>query len=244
MNKAKTTQKLALNENADKSAAFLADLQNHYLPAVSAIFNSIKELGIVNPSRSLLFSTIQGDFGPLEQAYDEVTRSDVESFKSQAAKDQMLSIFQGKLDSIRDQVNVLFSDMIGTVTTTYETGTTFDSFEALATSQGKFGKISMTSQSLVKFVALNDAGVLVIPDEAKESIIDAFIEYADATKQMIYDLQQKAAKALGEFAGALSDAGIKHDLEIVPQVFMRRFFNLDRSEDGTYAITERVEGIR
>jgi hypothetical protein len=238
--KAKSEQRTVIRENEDQAKAFILEMEVNYIQAVIEVFDSLKELGIKSPSKSLLFDTIAGKIEPLQTAYDEITRSDIEGFKSQAAKDQMASIFADKLSGIRQQVKEMFSGDFGNQ---YAGGWNFPSFNDLIRNREKWGFFPMSDPKLYEFVEIIE-DVPVIPEEAKVRIMDIFRDYALPGEQIIVEKQVKAAAALKELTGALTEAGIHFDLEIFPQSFMKRFFDILKDDDGNIEIAARIDGIR
>lgn len=239
--KAKTNQqKTLIKENENQASNFTTELEATYLQAVILVFDSIKELGIENPSKSLLFDTIQGNFGQLEAVYEEITRADIEGFKSPAARQQMADIFTEKLNEVKAQVKELFSGVVGNQ---YAGGGTFVSFDDLTRNFHKYGTIPMNDTRIAEMVDIVD-GVPVIADESKEVIREAFRDYATPEEAKISEAQIKAAEALEQFAGTLTDAGIKIDFDFA-QAFFIRYFNYQRNDEtGRYEISARIQGVR
>jgi len=207
-------KKILISENSEKANAFISELENVYLTSVSAVYAKIQALGLEIPSKKFLFDVIQGDLKTLSEKYEELTKSDVETFKSPAAKAQMQATFEENLGDVRRTVEELFF------------------------STKEINKHRLNDKCFEQFINIDKSGKPYISDESRALIIENFKEYIDDPKEeKMYHSQQAVAKSLNDFVEALRNGGIDSGIDAFPLFFLRKYFKIVKKDNGQLEIT-------
>lgn len=210
-------KKILISENSEQANAFISELENVYLTPISAVYAKIQALGLEIPSKKFLFDVIRGDLKALCTKYGELTKPDVETFKSSAAQAQMNKTFEEKLDDIRKTAEVLF----------FSTKT--------------INNRRLNDKYFEQFINVDESGKPYISDESRASIIESFKEYIDDPKEeKIYLAQQAAAKAMADFVEALRSDGINSGIDTYVHLFFRKFFRITEKANGSLEITAEM----
>ena len=235
----KSSQKIVIRENEVQAEQFILALESKYLPAIQNLASFLKGMGLI-PLKDLIYSAVEGNFEPVSNALKPIIEADMDKFSSPIMKRSIESQFMENINILKNLVSELFSESVGNQ---YAGGIGCSHFESLVESREKWGNISMGSLSLMPFIELNEAGEPYIPDQAKEEIIDSFRDYLDKSKLDMYELQKKAAEAINSFVSHLQSKGILIDLDYVPQIFFKKYFNTKQDDNGEFSVSERIEGI-
>ena len=207
-------KKILISENSEKANAFISELENIYLASVSTVYIKIQALGVEIPSKKFLFDVIRGDLNALQAKYDELTKPDIEAFKSPAAQAQTKKAFDERMDEIRKTVEALFF------------------------STKEINNRRLNDNYFEQFIDLDESGKPHLSDESRASIIESFKAYIDDPKEeKMYLAQHALAKALNDFVAALHSGGISSVIEVFPHLFLRKYFKMTEKEDGCLEIT-------
>lgn len=237
MSNSNSIQGFVLRENKAQSEAFISEMEVKYLPAIEAVYGVLEELGI-NPTKELISDAISGNCDSIEAAYRPIIEADKNKFSGPKARLAMETMMKDNIRALQSDVSEWFS---GTVGNQYAGGPERQTFQNLATLRDRWGHVPMTDTTLLQFVDIDSQGVPIISEESRAQISRLFMEFATAAQQLIYEAQVKAARALEDLTGALIESGIPFDLELVPHLFIRRFFTV-KNTDNEYEITPRLEG--
>ncbi len=207
-------KKILISENSENANAFISELESVYLSSVRAVYAKIQALGVEIPSKKFLFDVIRGDLNALQAKYDELTKPDIEAFKSPAAQAQMKKTLEARLGDIRTAVEQLFF------------------------STKEINNRRLNDNYFEQFIDLDESGKPHLSDESRASIIESFKAYIDDPKEeKMYLAQHALAKALNDFVAALHSGGISSVIEVFPHLFLRKYFKMTEKEDGCLEIT-------
>ena len=241
---AKEKQAVIIRDNRQEATGFISGMENTYLVAIEQVTNSLKEMGI-NPEKNMISEAVSHDnFNLIEVAYKEVYEADLNTFKTKAGREQILDVFKSQVENLKRDVKEMFSGRVGN----FDAGTRHSNFDELVSHwMDKVGTIPMSSFSLNQFWELNPEGVPFIPEQSRQAILDAFTEYASPEEIKISEAQNKAASALNEFFGVLSETGQLNNFDPKVMVFLyawfNRYFTLEETKSG-FKITANTKGLR
>lgn len=231
--------KIVIRENAEQATAFIAEMKDKYLSAVTSFCIALDSMK-VKPTKGIFEAAIQGNFQYIDKAYKKASEQDLKMFATSEARSVVQAKFTQRMNTFKTSVQQWFSGYVGN---DYSNSSHISSsFEQLLKKPNKQGSVPMNSITLVQFVTINSTGTPTITQEKEEAIRDAFRDYADSQETAIIQAQKESAKALNKFFTALWDSGMRPSAYYSAPV-LARYFRFEDAKDGGVVVKALTENV-
>lgn len=211
-------KKILISEHSEEAQAFINRLENEYLSGFRSMINTINKLGLSSPSKSDLLDLLNGNFDAMRQQYWKNAESDLQAFRTPAAKEQLRLKIEEDLEEFLKSIPVLFS--------------------------GQINNTRLSDISFQKSFDLDELGNPFMSDISKETIREGFREYISNPKLLkVHEAQTTLAKDLQNFVDSLVDAKLDKNGFLFAQTwsFVASCFEIEITKDETGIIIESIK---
>lgn len=177
-------KKVLIEENAERSEAFLLKIDTVYLSRVRKLVGRIRELGIEDITKDILLEAIERKFQPLRDRYRELYQSDVEVFQTPDMRDQVENAFASKFREVEKAAEDFYSPEVS-------------------------NSLPFDLKVLSGIFELDEKHRPYIPEERAEIIREGFKEFIEDPELLrIYNLHNEVAKKTQELVNLVRSSGL------------------------------------
>lgn len=204
---------ILLSTNESKAQAFINELESKYLPALNEVIAEVKAMKLPALTKDELIEIIQGNFVKLNEKYWSLAKDDIDAFKTQAARESIVSTITQRFEYFISHTKIVFSADV-------ENRKLNDSY-------------------FFQYFEIDESGNAVMTELIQDQIYESFKEYLTGIKAArVYKKQLEAAESLQDLWDALDASKMNRGIAN-PWVLFISLFDIKITEENKIEIVSR-----